>query len=95
MHQQEYVLPFLARFAIPRTETKRINGSYSQETKMWMLDTNDGPHPAVECNRGALEMITKTDARSERDDYDMLELITKTMADRERDDETFSRTSGF
>lgn len=91
MHQQEHAVPYLARFAIPRTEAGLVRGWYSQETSMWMLDTTDGPCPAVECDSSALEMITKTDVQAERDDDDMLELSTKTRIERERDDEILPR----
>ncbi len=87
MDRQEHVLPYLARFAIPRTGIEPIGGWYSEETAMWMLDTINGPRPAIECDSTALEMITKTHIQSEADDDNALELSTKTRVQRERDDE--------
>lgn len=87
MNHQGQVLPYLARFAISRTETEPLQGWYSRDTAMWMLDTDSGPKPAIECKSALPETITKTDVQSEADDDIDLELVTKTRADSERDDE--------
>ncbi len=86
MEHQGHVLPYLARFAISRTEIEPIGGWYSQETAMWMLDTADGPQPVIECDSALPEMITKTHIQSEADDDSVLELSTRTRVKTERDD---------
>ena len=87
MDRQEHVLPYLARFAISRTEIEPVGGWYSQETAMWMLDTANGPQPVIECDSALPEMTTKTHIQSEADDDKVLELSTKTRVQAERDDE--------
>ncbi len=86
MHNEENIIPYLARFAVLRTKIPPLRGWYSPETSMWMLDTADGPRPVIECDRASLEMLTKTRVRSEADDDPTLELMTKTEANEERDD---------
>lgn len=92
--RQGHVLPYLARFAISRTETEPIGGWYSQDSAMWMLDTVNGPQPAIECGNALPEIITKTDIQSEADDDIALELVTKTHVQSERDDEIPPRGFG-
>ena len=87
MHSRKNVLPYLTRFAVQRTEIESIGGWYSQETAMWMLNTENGPQPAIECDSASLEMLTKTEIKSESDDDNVLELLTKTMVQNERDDD--------
>ena len=87
MHQQKpHVLPYLARFAIPRTVVASIGGSYSQQADMWMVDTTHGPRPAIECASASHEMSTKTEVQAESDDELALELATKTAVQAEQDD---------
>ena len=86
MDNKEQVLPYLAKYAIPRVETDQIEGWYSQEKAMWFLDTDNGPRPAIECDSSSLEMVTKKRMQRERDEDITLELLTKTKAQRERDD---------
>ena len=83
MHSREQVLPYLANFAIPHTQTDQIGGWYSQEKAMWMLDTDDGPRPAIECDNNLIEILTKTRMQRERDDEITPELLTKTQSRRE------------
>lgn len=88
MQSREQMLPYLANFAIPRTQTDQIGGWYSEEKAMWMLDTKAGPRPAIECDGTLIEMITKTRMQPEKDDdVFTLELLTKTEMQPERDDE--------
>ena len=86
MDNKEEVLPYLAKYAIPRTQTDQIEGWYSQEKSMWMLDTDAGPRPAIEGDGASLEMVTKKEVQRDRDEDITLELLTKTGAQRERDD---------
>lgn len=87
MHEQKpHVLPYLARFAIPRTAVNSIAGSYSQQTDMWMIDTAHGPRPAIECSTASHELSTKTEVQAESDDELALELSTKTAVQAEQDD---------
>lgn len=80
-------LPYLAQFAIPRTEIEAIKGWYSHETAMWMLDTVDGPQPFINCNSASSELLTKTEVKEESDDDVALELFTKTLVQSEQDDD--------
>lgn len=87
MHSREQVLPYLANFAIPCAQEEQIGGWYSQEKAMWMLDIENCPHPAIECDGALLEMMTKKRAEEpERDNDVALELLTKTEVQRERDE---------
>ena len=54
---------------------------------MWMLDTVDGPRPAIERREASPEMRTKTEVTAEDDDDIVLELLTKTLVQSEQDDE--------
>ena len=57
MHEQQpHVLPYLARFAIPRTAVHSIAGYYSEKTDMWMIETTHGPRPAIECGPASHEL---------------------------------------
>lgn len=85
--QQQPVLPYLARFAIPRTEVDPLDGFYSSEKAMWMMNTINGPRPAIECSAVSQEMRTKTEVTSESDDDIVLELLTKTAVQAEQDDD--------
>lgn len=73
-------VPFLARFAIPRTGDDQLPGYYSTELDMWVVDTTAGPAPVI--NQGALaELVTKTKVNAEQDDegfYTLHELKTFT-----------------
>ncbi|WP_246881748.1 MULTISPECIES: hypothetical protein [unclassified Pseudomonas] len=60
-------VPFLARFATPRTGDDKLPGYYSTAVDMWVVDTQDGPTPII--NHGALaELVTKTKVNAEQDD---------------------------
>jgi len=85
--QQQPVLPYLSRFAIPRTEVAPIDGFYCSEKAMWMMDTINGPRPAIECSTTSQEMRTKTEVTSESDDDILLELLTKTAVQSEQDED--------
>ena len=85
--QQQPALPYLSRFAIPRTEVDPIDGFYCSEKAMWMMETINGPRPAIECASAAQEMRTKTEVASESDDDIILELLTKTAVQAEQDDD--------
>ena len=85
--QEQHVLPYLSRFALPRTEVAPLGGFYCEKTSMWMLDTVDGPRPAIERREASPEMRTKTEVTAEDDDDIVLELLTKTLVQSEQDDE--------
>ena len=80
-------VPFLARFASPRSSHGQLAGWYSSERAMWMLETADGPQPAIECSGQALELSTKTEVKEESDDAIEWDLLTKTLVLEEKDDE--------
>lgn len=84
--QQQPVVPYLAQFAVPRTPTNPISGAYSEDTAMWMMDTTQGPRPAIECSEDCHELSTKTAVREESDDELTLALSTKTRVQEEQDD---------
>ena len=87
MHdQQQPVAPYLARFAVPRTPTNPISGAYSEDTAMWMVETTQGPSPAIECSGDCHELSTKTAVQEESDDELTLALATKTEVQAEQDD---------
>jgi len=83
------VKPYLSRFAISRTEGADIEGYYSDEDAMWVVETEEGTRPIIEVANPALELVTKTLAEVEKDDDRQLfalELVTKTDAVQESDD---------
>lgn len=79
-------LPYLTQFATQRTPNDPIKGWYSLETDMWMVETRNGPRPAIDRDSSMLEMSTKTAIQGEADDV-ALELLTKTDVQQEQDDE--------
>ena len=85
--QQQSVLPYLSHFACPRTEVPPLGGFYCTEKAMWMVETVNGPLPAIECSLASHEMRTKTEITSESDDDILLELLTKTAVQSEQDDD--------
>ena len=85
--QRQPVLPYLSQFACPRTQGASLGGFYCSEKAMWMVETADGPLPAIECGSASQEMLTKTDIKSESDDDIVLELRTKTAVRAEQDDD--------
>ncbi len=87
--QQQPVLPYLSRFAIPRTEVGPLDGFYCSEKAMWMMATINGPRPAIECAEASLEIRTKTEVTPESDEDSVLELLTKTLVQSEQDDDHF------
>ena len=84
---EQRALPFLAKFAVPRIAVNPLGGFYCEDTAMWMLNTNEGPRPAIEHSVALSEMRTKTEVEPESDDDFALELLTKTMVQDEQDDE--------
>lgn len=79
-------IPFLAQHSVARTQCGELEGEYSPEMAMWMIDTKHGSMPMIDRHRSRLETVTKTFVERESDDDGALELMTKTDADRERDD---------
>ncbi|WP_180206373.1 hypothetical protein [Pseudomonas sp. SbOxS1] len=88
--------PFLVPRAVQRSGEATIGGSYSAELDVWVVETEQGVVPIIECRQMA-ETLTKTHARvEEADDEDddkeilfryPLELETKTSLSPERDDD--------
>lgn len=88
------ISPFLAKAGTPRTGEDQLPGSYCEQQKMWVVETEHGTQPII--NEQALsQLLTKTRANEEEDDdsYLALELITKTHQQLESDDET--RPTGY
>ncbi|RLM14180.1 hypothetical protein BIY27_08090 [Gibbsiella quercinecans] len=81
-------MPYLARYAVPRTGENVIPGYYSSELDVWVIDEIEGPIPIILKGKMA-ETMTKTRVRQEEDDdghFILLETITKSFANQERDD---------
>lgn len=88
MENSRELMPYLARYAVPRTGENIIPGYYSSELDVWVIEEIEGPLPII--LKGKMtETMTKTAARREEDDdghFLLLETITKSFVSRERDD---------
>jgi hypothetical protein len=82
-------IPFMLSFASEaKGEQLVIPGRYDSRRGLRVVDTDSGPRPLVCSDFAAASLLTKTDARPERDDEGRtLGLLTKTEHRRERDDE--------
>jgi hypothetical protein len=79
----------LTQGAIERTGNAELPGAYCEQRHVWLVDGV----PVVQALTGLAELVTKTEALSERDDNSdptLLELQTKTKAEVEKDDQDFS-----
>ena len=85
-NEEQGILPYLAKYAVPRIEVDPLGGFYCEDTAMWMLNTTEGPRPAIEYSAASSEMRTKTEVEPESDDDFVLELLTKTMVQDEQDE---------
>lgn len=86
-------VPFLLRFATPRSADAEMPGRYSEELGIWVLDGEGGTRPIVEVAGGSLVVTqTKTMTHVEVDDDDpgrpaSMETGTSTAVAHEADDE--------
>jgi hypothetical protein len=83
------ITPFLTRFAVPRKDEFEIPGRYEPSMHVWVIDGPAGAIPIVNSQTSLVELGTKTEVVSERDDpgHSFLpELATKTAVRRETDD---------
>ena len=89
MHEPLMTSPFLARFAVPRTPSPLLPGSYSRTLDMWAEDQGAGLRPLIESRKDLAELTTKTKVNQESDDVEvsLLEITTKTASAPERDDQ--------
>lgn len=80
---------FLSRFATPRIAGEVIPGAYSEELKMWAIETEAGLRPIITSDASLAELTTKTKVNQESDDdlVTMVEMQTKTASRPEQDDE--------
>jgi hypothetical protein len=91
----ESVVPFLARFAVPRTGDPEIPGHYDPAMNLWVIDGSAGPMPIVDSQMPLVELATKTEVVPEQDDPGssyLSELATKTAARGEQDDLRVTRS---
>jgi len=89
------IVPFLTRFAVPRTGDANIPGHYDKALQVWVTESSPFPIPIVESGACLVELATKTDAVRERDDPGetstcLTELTTKTAIKSEQDDVTMA-----
>ncbi|WP_028725040.1 hypothetical protein [Pantoea ananatis] len=85
-------LPYLAKFAIERTDENEIPGMYSYEQDLWVIE-EDGKEIPIIFKFNLSQAVTKTKVRQESDDEctsALLELTTKTEVKLERDDNDIS-----
>jgi len=83
--------PLLAACAVTRIGSDTIPGRYDSKRQVWVLDTEDGAMPIIECAARLAELVTKTKVQQEQDDPGdpnavFLENSTKTFQVPERDD---------
>lgn len=86
--------PFILRFAEKQKEVlATINQHYDEEKKVTVVQTKRGSIPLVKYNSPITELLTKTEASREADDYNSpiseLELQTKTAKERESDESAY------
>lgn len=84
-------IPFIARFAEKREQDLRpINLCYDEEKNITMARVKNKLLPLVELKSPISELLSKTEAIKESDDYNPtsleLELLTKTAASKESDE---------
>lgn len=85
------VRPLLAAHAVTRTGSDTIPGRYDSTRQVWVLDTEQGAMPIIQCAASLAELVTKTKVQQEQDDPGdpnavFLENSTKTFQAPERDD---------
>ena len=82
--------PFLAQYASERTPFPEIQGYYSPETAMWVVNAGGFEIPLIDHAKEAVELVTKTMIVRETDDeensFSSAELATKTRTQSEQDD---------
>ena len=84
--------PFLTKYAVARTPSPKMQGYYSPEVGVWVVNENGIEKPLIDCVRDAVELVTKTFAQEERDDDSIfssmaqLEMVTTSKVQAERDD---------
>lgn len=88
---QKNRIPFIARFAEKRVkDTRPINSYYNELENVTMVRANNKLLPLVELKSPIPELLTKTEAIKEADDYNPttleLELRTKTATSKESDE---------
>jgi len=88
---QKNRIPFIARFAEKRGEdTRPINLHYDEHKNVTMIRIKNKLSPLVELKCPISELLSKTEAIKEADDYNPttleLELQTKTAASKESDE---------
>lgn len=88
---QKNRIPFIARFAEKRGgDTKPVNSHYNERKSVTMVRVKNKLLPLVELKSQIPELLTKTEAIKEADDYNpttlALELQTKTAASKESDE---------
>jgi len=87
-------VPFLAKYAYKRTISTEIEGYYSEEISMWIINVNGVEIPMIDYALEVAELATKTDVQKESDDQEnlaaMAELETKTEGKREQDNADIS-----
>lgn len=88
MNDLSQSFPYLAKFAIERTDENEIPGMYSFEQDLWVIE-EDGKKIPIISKFNLSQAVTKTKVRQESDDEcssAVLELSTKTEVKLERDD---------
>lgn len=84
--------PFILKFAEKQKDTsKRLQMFYDEQEKVTMVRTKNGVTPLVRFQNPIAELLTKTEATREADDYNLssleLEFLTiKTSEERESDE---------
>jgi hypothetical protein len=88
---KKYKIPFIARFAEQQKDNApSLDTHYDYENDITMIKIKNRYTPLVELNSPIPELLTKTEACRESDDYSAnsmeIELQTKTAASRESDE---------
>ena len=86
-------MPFILKFAEKQKDVpKRLQMFYDEQEKVTMVRTKNGVTPLVRFQNPITELLTKTEATREADDYNLspleLEFLTIKTAEEKESDET-------
>lgn len=86
-------MPFILKFAEKQKDTpKRLQMFYDEQEKVTMVRTKNGVTPLIRFQNPITELLTKTAANREADDYNVssleLEFLTIKTAEERESDET-------
>nr|WP_320144088.1 hypothetical protein [uncultured Cohaesibacter sp.] len=94
-HEQRVLtIPLLVNYASERISSPQIQGHYSSDLSMWVVDVDGQETPIISWEHTVIDLATKTETQQESDDQEdnsgIAELGTKTATQIEQDDACMS-----